>query len=231
MTSSPGSADDTATASRHAARLSVRTAPPNPQAAVVLLHGGRADGLAAPPWINLPALRLRFFGTAILRARPRNTLLLASVRYRRRGWNGPLADPVHDARDALDELGRLSPGLPVVLVGHSMGGRAALRAAAHPSVRGVIALAPWCPAGEPASHLRDKTVVMLHDPRDRVTRADLTWAFARRARAQGADVHAVKMPHGGHTMLHGAQGWHHMTALCAAAVLDGTPPPHPIPSL
>ncbi|WP_438949092.1 LLM class flavin-dependent oxidoreductase, partial [Streptomyces harbinensis] len=37
---------------------------------------------------------------------------------------------------------RLGP-VPVVLVGHSMGGRAALRAAGHPAVTGVVALAPW----------------------------------------------------------------------------------------
>ncbi|MCT9094295.1 alpha/beta fold hydrolase [Streptomyces sp. ASQP_92] len=223
MTVSRESGDATAADVHGPARLRVRTRPRHPQGAVVLLHGGRADGLAPPPWLNLPALRLRSFGTAILRARPRHTLLLASVRYRRRGWNGQQADPAHDAHDALDELGRLAPGLPVVLIGHSMGGRAALRAAEHPSVRGVVALAPWCPTDEPVSHLRDRAVALLHDPKDRVTRADQTWAFAQRARAHGAEVHTQAMPHGGHTMLRGAQHWQKLTAHYASAILNGTP--------
>lgn len=223
MTASRAHGDATTAGAHASARLRVRTKPRRPQGAVMLLHGGRADGLTPPPWVNLPALRLRWFGTAILRAQPRHTLLLASVRYRRRGWNGLQADPVHDAHDALNELGRLAPGLPVVLIGHSMGGRAALRAAEHPSVRGVVALAPWCPTNEPVSHLRDRTVALLHDPKDRVTRADQTWAFAARARAHGADVHTVAMPHGGHTMIRGAQHWQELAAHFATAILNGTP--------
>jgi dienelactone hydrolase len=197
--------------------------PVHPRAAVLLLHGGRADGLAPPSWLNLPGRRMRPFGRAVRRQLPGDVVLIGSVRYRRRGWNGRAADPVDDARRALDALAGRVPDVPVVLVGHSMGGRAALAVAAHPAVAGVVALAPWCPPGEPVAHLSGRSVVLLHDERDRITSAAHTWAFARRAAAAGARVGTVAMPYGGHTMLRGARAWHRLTVDATAAVLTGAP--------
>lgn len=51
------------------------------------------------------------------------------VRYTHRGWNGPREDPLHDALRMLDALRREAYDIPVVLLGHSMGARAALHAA------------------------------------------------------------------------------------------------------
>ncbi|MFJ9944364.1 alpha/beta hydrolase [Streptomyces erythrochromogenes] len=118
-------------------------------AAVLLLHGGRADALSPPPRLNLPALRMRPFAAAVTRATAHDDVFVAHVRYRYRGWNGHHAHPVADVRRALDELRAAAGPIPVVLVGHSMGGRAALRAAEDPQVEGVVALAPWCPPGHP----------------------------------------------------------------------------------
>ncbi|MFD5395887.1 alpha/beta hydrolase [Streptomyces sp. NPDC127097] len=206
--------------------LVIHRGPDTPRAAVLLLHGGRADGLGPPPRLNLPALRMRPFGSAVSRALRGREVLLASVRYRCRGWNGPRADAARDARQALDELAARAADLPVVLVGHSMGGRAALLTGGHPAVRGVVALAPWCPPGEPVSHLRDRTVVLLHDADDRVTDAEGSWLLADRARQAGARAHTVAMPRGGHTMLRDASHWHRLTVDLVTALLDGTPVHH-----
>ncbi|MFI5864973.1 alpha/beta fold hydrolase [Streptomyces sp. NPDC051546] len=193
--------------------------PQEATAAVLLLHGGRADALGPPPPLNLPGLRMRPFGAALLRDTFHDEVLVAHVRYRYRGWNGPNAHPVADVRRALAELRALTGPVPTVLVGHSMGGRAALRAAADPQVKGVIALAPWCPPGEPTAQLHGRTVIALHDEADRVTSAAGTWSHLTRAQSAGAGVLGIAMPRGGHSMIRDARRWHRITAEAARAVL------------
>ncbi len=79
-----------------------------------------------------------------------------------------------------------------------MGARAALRAADDPQVRGVVALAPWCPPGEPVAHLADRTILALQDEADRITSATGTWRYLARAHAAGARVLGIRMPGGHH---------------------------------
>lgn len=193
--------------------------PREAAAAVLLLHGGRADALQPPSRVDLPALRMRPFATALLRETFDDDVLVAHVRYRHRGWNGTHAHPVADARRALEELRALTGPVPVVLIGHSMGGRAALRAAADPQVKGVVALAPWWPGAEPTGHLHGRTVIALHDEADRVTSAAETWSCLTRAQAAGAQVLGIRMPHGGHSMIRDARRWHRIAAEAAGAVL------------
>ncbi|WP_455354256.1 alpha/beta fold hydrolase [Streptomyces sp. SYSU K217416] len=201
-----------------------RTAEP-PRAAVVLLHGGRADGLEPPTRWNLPGARMRPFTRAIARATAADGVVLAQVRYRHRGWNGGRGDAARDARRALDELTRVTGPVPVVLVGHSMGGRAALRVAGHPAVRAVVGLAPWCPPGEPVEQLAGRRIVLLHGDRDRVTDPRETWAFEERARAAGAESCALRMPGGDHAMLRGAGAWHALTTRIVTGLLGLGPLP------
>ncbi|MFD5074220.1 alpha/beta fold hydrolase [Streptomyces sp. NPDC058371] len=205
--------------------LRTRFVPAEPRGAVLLLHGGRSEALTPPPLLNLPRARMRPFGSAILRTTAGQDTLLATVHYRYRGWNGSRTDPVHDAFTALDELELLAPSVPVVLVGHSMGARAALRAAGHRHVRGVVALAPWCPPGEPVTQLRDRDVIFLHDEQDPVTDAQGSWEFLRRSREAGARTCGISMPRGRHAMLRDARAWHRLTAALTTGVLGTTPLP------
>ncbi|MFF3349037.1 alpha/beta fold hydrolase [Streptomyces sp. NPDC002779] len=203
----------------HEGPLRLRTVPADPAAAVVLLHGGRADALTAPTRLDLPAVRMLPFARAITRRVLPGKLLIADVRYRHRGWNGARADAARDAREALDELTELHPTVPMVLVGHSMGGRAALRAADHPQVRGVVGLAPWCPPGEPAAHLTGRQVIVLHDENDTVTDAHGSWDLLQRAHRSGAMTCGIAMPEGRHAMLRGAADWHRITAAAVEGIL------------
>ncbi|MFF7295802.1 alpha/beta fold hydrolase [Streptomyces sp. NPDC008265] len=224
---SPGGTPDEAAGAAGPALMAVPGGQPphGARAAVLLLHGGRADALEPPTRLNLPARRMRPFAAALVRATADDGVLVARVRYRHRGWNGPHAHPVADVHRALDELRALTGPVPVVLVGHSLGGRAALRAAGDPQVLGVVALAPWCPPGDPTEHLRGRTVVALHDEADRVTRAADTWACLTRAHAAGARVVGIRMPAGGHAMIRRAGLWHRITAGATAALLGTAPCP------
>ncbi|MFI9785194.1 alpha/beta fold hydrolase [Kitasatospora sp. NPDC051984] len=210
--------------------LSWRVRPSAPDAAVLVLHGGREFGPEPVPALNLPGLRMRPFARAVERAVRRSTqpgsdgaagrsLAVGTVHYRCRGWNGERADAARDAEAALAELAETLGPVPTVLIGHSMGGRAALRAAAHPCVQGVVALAPWCPQDEPTEHLRGTSVLMLHGDRDRVTPPADTDLFALRARDHGARVAGYRVFGSGHTLMRRAGDWHRTTAGLALALL------------
>ncbi|MFD8595662.1 alpha/beta fold hydrolase [Kitasatospora sp. NPDC059646] len=206
--------------------LSWRVRPAAPEAAVLVLHGGREFGPEPVPALNLPGLRMRPFARAVERAVARGpepaagrSLAVGTVHYRCRGWNGERADAARDAEAALAELADTLGPVPTVLIGHSMGGRAALRAAAHPCVRGVVALAPWCPRDEPTEHLRGRSVLMLHGDRDRVTPPADTDLFAIRARDHGARVAGYRVFGSGHTLMRRAGEWHRTAAGLALALL------------
>ncbi|GAA2433742.1 hypothetical protein GCM10010433_38050 [Streptomyces pulveraceus] len=227
----------------------VRPPAVRPSAAVLLLHGGAETGLGAPlpgP-LNLPAVRMRPFARSIagaLRgggvgpgggARPGGGVgpggggvLVRSVRYAHRGWNGPREDPLHDAVRALDALGREAGEVPVVLVGHSMGARAALRAAGHPLVRGVVGLAAWCPADDPVDQLAGRDVVLLHSTRDRITSPRASQRLTARARRAGARSCLVAIRGGDHAMLRRAGAWHALTARIVTGLLGRGPLPGPV---
>jgi dienelactone hydrolase len=163
---------------------------------------------------------------AIRRAFPGSGVLVSRPRFRLQGWNGDQASPVGDLREHLDGLrGQFGP-VPVVLVGHSMGARAALRAAGHPSVVAVAGLAPWLPPGEPVDQLSGQTVLLAHGTADVVTSAAETWAYADRARTV-TRVTEVEIRGGDHPMIRRAALWHALTATFVGVSLGFPPPPGP----
>ncbi|MCX4815626.1 alpha/beta fold hydrolase [Streptomyces sp. NBC_01239] len=175
---------------------------------MITLHGGPFAGhRPARPW-QLAALRmrpvLRFSASAV----SLDETLLGQVRYRCKGWND--GDTEQDALRALSELGRLVGDVPVVLVGHAMGGRAALRVASHPQVRGVVALAPWLPTGEPVAQLVGRSVLLVQGHDGRASGVQV-WGYAERARAAGARA-GVVVVRGGPWMMRRAGVWHRTVA-------------------
>ena len=138
--------------------------------------------------------------------------MLASLRYAARGWNGDQESPLADALWALDQITERYGNLPVGLVGHSMGGRVALRVADHEGVRSVAALAPWLPPGEPLPDLDGRSVLLAHGTADIRTDPRETFELADRLAAQGVDGELVRFPGGGHAMLFPARPWHDLVA-------------------
>ena len=161
----------------HTPRLISGHVPARAVANVLLLHGGAEVGHRSVRAWSGPVLRMRPIGWAIRRHRP--DLAVTYLISRVRGWNGDGADPRRDAADAVARLRERNPDLPVVLVGHSMGGRVAIHAAGEPQVCGVVALAPWLPLGEPTRQLAGVDLVVLHGTNDRRTSPELSAEYAR----------------------------------------------------
>ncbi|MGW2836893.1 alpha/beta hydrolase [Streptomyces sp. NPDC001493] len=212
-------------------------APQMPSAAVLVLHGGRAQGTGPPPpgLLNLPGLRMWPFIRSLVRATvdhgtggAAGPVLVRGVRYGHRGWNGERDDAFHDAVHALDVLQDEAGDLPVILLGHSMGARAALRAGGHPLVRGVVGLAPWCPPGDPVTQLSGRDVVLLHSTRDGVTSPQATQSLVTRARRAGARTCLITMRNSDHAMIRRASAWHRTTTELVTGLLGLTPVPWPV---
>lgn len=192
-----------------------------PRAAVLVLHGGKADSLAPVEPGQLAVRRMQPFVRAL--AALGDDLAVGQVRYRYRGWNDTAAHPVADVEYALDEIGVRFGRVPVTLVGHSMGGRAAVRAAGHPRVRGVVALAPWLPGAEPVEQLAGRDLVVVHGTRDLTTSPRASARFAVRATPFARRTACVRVPWSGHGMVARARLWHRLTAEFVDAIVDDAP--------
>lgn len=185
---------------------------------VVVAHGGRSVS-AEPTAASQPAvIRMIPVAQAIRQALRGSGAVVIRPRFALRGWNGDQASPVHDFGQILDGVAAKYGDVPVVLVGHSMGARAAMRVAGHPAVLAVAGLAPWLPPGEPFEQLAGRWILLAHGTADRVTRPGDTWAYAERA-ASVTDVTAVELRNGEHTMLRRARLWHSIAAEFARLAL------------
>lgn len=199
--------------------LTVRSADGTTRAVALILYGGRVKGRSpSRPW-HLAALRLRPFAAELHRDGRRSGITVATLRYRYRGWNGADASPLPDARWALDEVRHRFGDVPVALVGHSMGGRAALRVADDPSVRAVVALAPWLPPGEPVTDVRGRSLLILHGSGDRTTDPNASLGYAETV-ASVTDVRRVLISGSGHSMLRRAALWQGLTTHFCLDALD-----------
>ena len=174
----------------------------------VFSHGGTASSVAPPKEFALSLVRMRGVEQSVRRAAGGRGVATCLLRYRVAGWNGQAADAFADVRWTVEQL-RAEHGseVPIVLVGHSMGGRAVLRGGGDPQVAAVCALAPWTPPGEPVEQLQGTVVTILHGRGDRWVPARLSADFALRARTAGVHVARFTTP-GGHSMLRGAERWH-----------------------
>ncbi len=181
-------------------------------AVALVLHGGRAHSLLPTSRRQLAYLRMLPFDLALRRAGGRRGLAVARLRYRVRGWNDDDRSPVTDAREALAQLRARFGDVPVALVGHSMGGRAAIHVADEPGVEVVVALAPWIAPGDPVDTVGARQVLLMHGDADTRTDPRATAAFAAAARSHAARVQYVVVPHGDHAMLRRAGYWHRSAA-------------------
>ena len=183
---------------------------------VVVAHGGQSSSTQPTNACQPAVLRMVPIAAAIRHGLRGSGAVVRRPRFRLRGWNDAQASPVRDLTEALDEIAAAYGSAPVVLVGHSMGARAAMRAAGHPAVSAVAGLAPWLPLGEPVDQLAGRRVLVAHGSADGITSPDETWAFVDRARAV-TQVAAIEVRDGDHPMLRRARLWHAIAAEFARA--------------
>jgi pimeloyl-ACP methyl ester carboxylesterase len=199
-------------------------APPQaggrPRGVVLMLHGGKQRSQRVVTGRSLSWRRSLVMQREI--AWPAQALGLSTwvLRHRVAGWNDPAnPSPVPDARWALERIRAEHGALPVVLLGHSMGARTAVRVADDPSVVGVVALAPWFPRGEPLGGVVAKPLIAFQGRGDRITSYADTSAFVARA---GASARLVDLGTVGHYMLRARTRWNDAALSAASAMVVET---------
>lgn len=205
--------------------VDVRT-PDQPAGAVLVLHGGSGRGaeMAVSP-TQLSVVRMIPIAERIAFA-GRGRLAVFRLLNSARGWDAHTS-PVDDVQWALAELAARFGTLPVCLVGHSLGGRAALLAGDAPAVRSVVALAPWLYRSDAVGGLAGRQVLIVHGDQDRVASPANATAVAGHL-SPDARVGFVRVKGGKHAMLRRHGVFDGLAAEFAVASLLGTPASGPV---
>ncbi|MCW2831032.1 MAG: alpha/beta hydrolase [Aeromicrobium sp.] len=172
---------------------------------------------------QLSVLRMIPIAQRIARA-GRRRLAVYRVLNSTRGWD-TAHTPVDDVHWALDQLSEgYGSQLPVSLVGHSLGGRAAILAGDHPQVRSIVALNPWVYPSDGGHNLTGRRVLVAHGTDDRIASPHNS-ASAARQMARTADVSYVRVSGGKHAMLGRHSDFDRLAAdFSVATLLDDTTP-------
>jgi predicted esterase len=197
-------------------RVDLLAAPAQAHRMVLVAHGGQEHSYDDPHDWRTALLRMWPLAAAARSAAPDAAVGL--VRYRYRGWNDEQAHAAADLLTLLDEVP--DTVTEITLVGHSMGGRAVLRAGGHDRVTGVLALAPWLPESDPLVELPDRVVVLAHGDQDRLTSPALTARYAGRLRSAGHRVAHLTGAGETHGLLRRPGDWDELVRRFVGRTLD-----------
>jgi pimeloyl-ACP methyl ester carboxylesterase len=208
-------------------RLEMSPLPATLEGLVVMLHGGAEVSRRPVDGYSLALRRTRTMAGYISPALSAAGIGVGVLTFTVRGWNaddGPVPSPVADARRALTQVAAEFPDVPIVLVGHSMGARAASRVTDQPGVVGMVGLAPWLLDSDPVTALAGKHLVVAHGSKDRITSPKASRRFVERAAPGAASARFIDVAGRGHYMLAGAADWNRIAITEARGVLDRVSP-------
>jgi alpha-beta hydrolase superfamily lysophospholipase len=197
-------------------RLLAARVPTRPEGAVLVLHGGgHREGRPMVSPTQLSVLRMIPVAHRIALAGA-GRLAVFRLLNSYRGWDASHT-PLDDVAWALGQVRERFGHLPACLVGHSLGGRAALLAGGAEEVRSVVALNPWVYPSD-APDLSGRRVLFVHGTADRIADPGRAEAVARRI-GRTADVEFVAVPEGRHAMLRHGSAFERAAADFATATL------------
>lgn len=199
-------------------RLIPTREPESPEGVVLVLHGGASRGeqmMVSPT--QLSVLRMVPIARRIARA-GKGRLATYRLLNSSRGWDTHHT-PVRDARWAMQQVQERYGDVPVCLVGHSLGGRAALLAGDDDNVASVVALNPWVYPTDRVD-LHGRRVLFVHGDADRIAVPSRAQAVAR-ALERTSDVSWLTVEGGKHAMLSRGGVFENAAADWATATLLG----------
>lgn len=183
--------------------------PAHPRGVVLMLHGGQVDDVEPLRRFDPSPFVVRMMTNNLRKRSPD----LAFVRLLNAvgGWNEPTRSPVADAQWALMRLQQIYPGLPIALVGHSMGGRTAFELADADGVRAVVGLAPWLADAFDEKRFLGVPTMVVHGRADTVTSEEASADLIRRIRLAGGWAIYLSVP-GWHSLAWRAWVWQRQVA-------------------
>jgi pimeloyl-ACP methyl ester carboxylesterase len=182
------------------------------KAAVLVLHGGRANSSAATSNRQLAVARMLPIANHLVQAGAGAGLAVYRLRFGHRGWNRTGVAAIEDTSWAIEQLRQRHGEIPIVLVGHSMGGRAAMRVAGNDAVTGVVGLAPWLVPGEPHEQFEARRLLVVHGTVDRTTSWRGSRSFVREVRPIAIESGWIGLHGSGHGLLRRSRLVNELTA-------------------
>jgi alpha-beta hydrolase superfamily lysophospholipase len=203
------------------ARLIQVTRPRKANGVVLVLHGGAAQRGDPPVSASQPPVLLMIPVARRIGRAGHGQLAVYRLLNSHRGWNREQS-PVEDVRWALSQVYSDHGEVPVALVGHSIGGRAALLGAAEPGVVSAVALAPWVYPSDDAQ-LPGRRILIVHGSRDRIADPDRSAAVARNLASTAESLSYVRVRDGRHALLRQSRLVTGLAAGFVATTLLGQP--------
>ena len=196
----------------------VGTIDPDARGVAVLMHGASFGFAGMPSWMAPAPYRMQLFESPII-DRTAGRVSVLRLRYPDRDLRSVFRGALRDTAAALEHIRRTAPQARIGLIGHSNGGRVALRLSSDARVDAVAALAPWLSPADRINPRPGVPVLLMHGGLDVVTSPQLTTQLAARLARKGVDVDHETVAGENHYLLASSAHWHDRVASFAAAHL------------